>query len=70
MRMLQILKLLCAKVISPSQHLLQAVPHSRITTNDLLNDETFGSTETTGEDTAEEKKRRGSFKWCPDFLVQ
>lgn len=41
----------------------KAVPHSRRDTQDLLNDETFGSAEFTSEDRAEEeKKRRASFE--------
>ncbi|XVF73127.1 hypothetical protein PTKIN_Ptkin12aG0176900 [Pterospermum kingtungense] len=41
----------------------KAVPHSRRETNDSYNDETFGSTECTSEDRAEEeRKRRASFE--------
>ncbi|XWS76971.1 hypothetical protein CRYUN_Cryun01aG0224100 [Craigia yunnanensis] len=41
----------------------KAVPHSRRETNDSFNDETFGSTECTSEDRAEEeRKRRASFE--------
>ncbi|OMP00341.1 hypothetical protein COLO4_12765 [Corchorus olitorius] len=41
----------------------KAVPHSRRETNDSYNDETFGSTEDTSEDRAEEeRKRRASFE--------
>ncbi|GMI98422.1 Conserved Binding of eIF4E 1 [Hibiscus trionum] len=41
----------------------KAVPHSRRGTNDSYNDETFGSTECTSEDRAEEeRKRRASFE--------
>ncbi|MBA0652697.1 hypothetical protein Goklo_019933 [Gossypium klotzschianum] len=41
----------------------KAVPHSRRETNDSYNDETFGSTEFTSEDRAEEeRKRRASFE--------
>ncbi|XP_022757444.1 uncharacterized protein LOC111304778 isoform X2 [Durio zibethinus] len=41
----------------------KAVPHSRKETNDSFNDETFGSIECTGEDRAEEeRKRRASFE--------
>lgn len=40
---------------------VQAVPHSRREHNDSLNDETFGSSECTSEDRAEEeRKRRGN----------
>lgn len=37
---------------------LQAVPHLRRGTTDSINDETFGSTEYTSQDKAEEEKRR------------
>ncbi|PON68048.1 chorismate synthase [Parasponia andersonii] len=41
----------------------KAVPHSRRETTDSLNDETFGSSEFTSEDRAEEeRKRRASFE--------
>ncbi|XWS46143.1 hypothetical protein CRYUN_Cryun14cG0038400 [Craigia yunnanensis] len=41
----------------------KAVPHSRRETHDSFNDETFGSTECTSEDRAEEeRKRRASFE--------
>lgn len=41
----------------------KAVPHSRRETNDSYNDETFGSSECTSEDRAEEeRKRRASFE--------
>lgn len=41
----------------------KAVPHSRRETNDLYNDETFGSADSTSEDRAEEeRKRRASFE--------
>uniref|UniRef100_A0A7N1A3P4 Uncharacterized protein n=1 Tax=Kalanchoe fedtschenkoi TaxID=63787 RepID=A0A7N1A3P4_KALFE len=40
----------------------KAVPHSRTTTNDMHNDETFGSAEVTTEDQAEERKRRAEFE--------
>ncbi|KAK8711305.1 hypothetical protein V6N13_146589 [Hibiscus sabdariffa] len=41
----------------------KAVPHSRREINDSYNDETFGSTECTNEDRAEEeRKRRASFE--------
>ncbi|KAK8588016.1 hypothetical protein V6N12_022475 [Hibiscus sabdariffa] len=41
----------------------KAVPHSRREINDSYNDETFGSTECTSEDRAEEeRKRRASFE--------
>ncbi|KAK8974257.1 hypothetical protein V6N11_034625 [Hibiscus sabdariffa] len=41
----------------------KAAPHSRRETNDSFNDETFGSTECTDEDRAEEeRKRRASFE--------
>ncbi|XP_065859743.1 uncharacterized protein [Euphorbia lathyris] len=41
----------------------KAVPHSRREINDSLNDETFGSSEYTSEDRAEEeRKRRASFE--------
>ncbi|GMI66814.1 Conserved Binding of eIF4E 1 [Hibiscus trionum] len=41
----------------------KAAPHSRRETNDSFNDETFGSTEFTSEDRAEEeRKRRASFE--------
>lgn len=41
----------------------KAVPHSRRETNDSFNDETFGSTDSTGDDRAEEeKKRRAEFE--------
>ncbi|WRX07622.1 hypothetical protein QQP08_000109 [Theobroma cacao] len=41
----------------------KAVPHSRRETSDSYNDETFGSTECTSEDRAEEeRKRRASFE--------
>ncbi|CAK9134383.1 unnamed protein product [Ilex paraguariensis] len=38
----------------------KAAPHSRRETNDSFNDETFGSTECTSEDRAEEERRRRS----------
>lgn len=41
----------------------KALPHSRRETNDSINDETFGSSEFTSEDRAEEeRKRRASFE--------
>ncbi|KAK9279611.1 hypothetical protein L1049_013290 [Liquidambar formosana] len=41
----------------------KAVPHTRRDTNDLYNDETFGSDESTSQDRAEEeRKRRDSFE--------
>ncbi|CAM8923822.1 unnamed protein product [Rhodiola kirilowii] len=41
----------------------KAVPHGRTTTNDLHNDETFGSADITSEDQAEEeRKRRAEFE--------
>ncbi|XVE73811.1 hypothetical protein DITRI_Ditri11bG0148600 [Diplodiscus trichospermus] len=41
----------------------KAIPHSRRETNDSYNDETFGSSECTSEDRAEEeRKRRASFE--------
>ena len=47
----------------------QAVPHSRRETHDSYNDETFGSTECTSEDRAEEeRKRRGKFSVLEDCL--
>lgn len=49
---------------------LQAVPHSRREFTDSLNDETFGSSEFTSEDRAEEeRKRRGICSFIPDCLV-
>ena len=49
---------------------LQAVPHSRRETNDSYNDETFGSSECTSEDRAEEeRKRRGICSFILDCVV-
>ncbi|CAK7348828.1 unnamed protein product [Dovyalis caffra] len=46
-----------------------AVPHSRRETNDMLNDETFGSSEYTSEDRAEEeRKRRGNISVSMGFI--
>ncbi|XP_039062648.1 uncharacterized protein LOC120207196 [Hibiscus syriacus] len=50
----------------------KAAPHSRRETNDLFNDETFGSTECTNEDRVEEeRKRRTSFEsWRKEALQE
>ncbi|KAK8718315.1 hypothetical protein V6N13_045552 [Hibiscus sabdariffa] len=50
----------------------KAAPHSRRETNDSFNDETFGSTECTNEDRAEEeRKRRASFEsWRKEALQE
>lgn len=52
--------------------IIQAVPHGRREANDSFNDETFGSSEFTSEDRAEEeRKRRGErlFSYLADFLT-
>lgn len=50
-----------------SPYMLQAVPHSRRDT-DSYNDETFGSSEYTSEDRAEEeRKRRGKDSYIKIF---
>lgn len=44
-----------------SYFFFQAVPHSRPNTHDSFNDETFGSSDSTSQDRAEEeRKRRGN----------
>lgn len=58
------LNVLCVFILC---YIFQAVPHSRRETNDSFNHETFGSSECTSEDRAEEeRKRRGKVSYdCP-----
>ena len=47
--------------------MFQAVPHSRRETNDSYNNETFGSSECTSEDRAEEERKRRGTPLSADF---
>lgn len=60
-----------SQLFVPLSYNLQAAPLTRREITDSLNDETFGSTEYTSEDRAEEeRKRRGTCSYIWGCLVE